>query len=430
MHALPVDIQNRFHAILFGLPELLPNKLLLNKKFTQQLYGTLLLEPYYTATDVKHVRTLLELLSQQVMPELKSVSDFASLEALLAKNSHEDHFEDKIRFALRYALQLFSKYDLMDTSTTALITQLKTWQRVNQFSDTEYPFIAGFVSWMGKNNFSPVSILYNLETVLKLKQWLSLEQWQDLNKVKTYDWYQFCRLNGKSIASQQKRWHGVKPLFYYLKATVNGGFKIPNVCLPSKQTQFVARHANSDEVDALWQALYSAHSQQVEPALMLFCVIGLGLNLKTLPLLKTTDNYNEWIYTEQRPKRQGQAQKKVIFPIQDSQAEAILKAYIKQRNFVKGHPYLFTTPYSVKNRCPVSTDYCQRRVQTFVQSVLGYPLPVNYIERGMLNSLAKRTTLFEFMAVTKVIPLGKQTRMMTWLQSNQQVAAGFIRAGG
>jgi hypothetical protein len=293
---------------------------------------------------------------------------------------------------------------------------LRVWRLVQQFPDTDYGFLVGLIQWFEEKGFSPRSMADTLQEYRKLTRWMvkrgiiSLGEVDNL-KLQRYLLGWAC---GQSNASKQKILGNLRAAFHYYQESVDGGYRIPDYVVKAPRPLGINVSAKSEEIDALWEALQAGHCSPMT-GLILVLIIGYGLPVRSLPLLRLTGKPGGLVYTERRPSRLGVMERWIQLDLQTPWLTRLWEAYLNQRKASPDYPYLFVSRHSQRRKKPVSVDFCQTQVQAEVEKILGYPIPANYLERGALKRLAQRTPLTDFMGKTEHIPLCRRSRLMYWL---------------
>jgi hypothetical protein len=219
------------------------------------------------------------------------------------------------------------------------------------------------------------------------------------------------------VSTCQKIGVHLQAFFDYYRERVDGRFPVFSL----SRFRAASGHgmdASSEEVQSLWGVLKEG-ALTAETALMLIFVLGMGLPLKVLPLLRLAEQPGTLIYDFQRPNRQGLNKYAVSLPLDEPWIESYWRDYLKQRSAPAEFSYLFTSRAAIKKRQPVSSDYCRRKLQTLIAEILGYPITVNRLERGSLKAMAGKLGLDAFLGRVQSVPLCKKTKFFIWLSANR-----------
>lgn len=420
---LPEDIRPYFEALCHGLEGLLPTKRVENKAFLLSLYEGLELEPRLTEPDRKHLKVIMAMAERVAFPPIHDVKTYCEAEAYLRQVCPQ-FSKKRIRLALEWALFLLARHGRVKGSLESLRVWLSVWRLVQVFKSIEQGFMSDFIGWMVQTGLSPQSIWGIIRETRKFKAWMEMNHIASIGHIGNLELqrYLLSRACNYKIASKQKFLGNLRTLFHYYKEAIDGGFIIPDYMLATARLVGVNVSANREEIDCLWTALEDGQLPAMA-ALMLVFVMGYGLPLKALPLLELSWELGCLTYTERLPCRQGELERLIRLDLSLPWLAAYWQAYMGDRE-AEGYPYLFVSSYGQRRKRPVSVDYCQRYVQAAVQSILGYPIPVNQMERGAIKAMANGCTVTEFMAKTEDIPRTKRTRLMAWLASRQSGAFG------
>jgi integrase len=415
MPTIPLAIQQYFDALAYGLDEVLPSCRVQNKHFLLSLYDALQGETSITEPDLAHLKTIKAMADNVVFPPVKDTKSCCEAEAYLVQTCPQLS-KKQIRLALQWAFLLLARHGQIQTDLPTVEQWLRIWRLIQTFHPLEQGFVSEAVRWMVSKSFSPRSILDTLREYRKLKQWMADHEFVSIGQIGNVEIHRYLlsRACGKSNASKQKILGSLRSLFHYYKEAVEGGYTIPNFSVPAPRPLGVNQSASSQEIERLWKAI---QTQQL-PAmagLMLVLILGHGLPLRALPLLKLTDQYDVLTYEERLPSRRGVQLREVCLNLNESWILSLGESYLATRNAPPDYPYLFSSGHGGKRKRPVSVEYCQRQVQTSVQGVLGYPIPANHLERGAIKQLARVNPLCRFMDLTSQLPKSRITLMMYWL---------------
>lgn len=412
MQRLPEAIQSYFESALYGLEALLPWGRIQNKPLLELVYQALLLEPAYTPTDIAHIQALITLADRFPIPVFIDSKSLIETEAYLLVVSCLP--QTQIRYCLEYLYFLLCRHGLIPDVLSQSRLWLSIWRVVQRFEPLAQGLVVDYIRWLCDQSFR--SIYDCVLELLKFQTWRTSQNPNTIEEVSNLTLAQYLEGRGKKLKpSTRKRALGnLRTFFHYYKTMVNGGYSIPELSVYAPTCLGLNQSANSLEVKKLLEILEN-NVLPPEEGLMLAFVLGFGLPLKALPLLRITSQPGRLLYHDQRPSRLGVIERVIQLPTETPWLNQLFLAYLQQRGVPPSYPYLFVTPYALKRLCPVSVEYCQGRVQSAIQKVLGYPLAVNHLERGAVKALARQLTLTDFMSQTQAVPLTRQTRMMYWL---------------
>lgn len=416
MKTLPQPIQQYFQGALFGLDALLPWGIRENTGFLSQVYQALSGESHYTEKDVKHLQTLMAIVDRVRIPIFTDAKSFIETETYILTACVELG-QTQVRYCLGYLYCLLSRHGLIREATDTARRWFRVWRVVQRFEPLTQGFVTDYIDWLCTKGFSVPSIYDCVLELFKFQDWMKQVGFESIEAVTEVDVIAYLKqkCHGGKNTSRQKHLSNLKPVFYYYKATVNGQYRIPEVTVYAPTMVGVNQSANSREIAKLLKAL-ADESLPTEGGLMLALVLCLGLPLKALPHLQF-DPFNHTVtYHAQRPCLLGTEERIVRVP---SEPPWLLEQLNQYKATPTSSPYLFTTRYALRRGCPVSVDHCQERVQSYIQRVLGYPIPVNYLMRGILKVMARQHHLPDFMARAQTFPLSRQTKLMYWLQHNK-----------
>ncbi len=413
---LTQSLHQYFQSSCYGMTLALPKMRQINRPFLTDVYEALSQEEHLTTFDLKHLKTLIKIADSVPLPKWRDLKSLVDTEVFLIKSLPEGQ-PKSIRYCLEYLYYLFSRHGMIQEEEKTSLW-LSIWRLTQRFSESEQDLITHFIFWMLQNKFSPISILDRLRAFQKFKLWLATQENNALNQMTAHRLSEYLSTQNYQCkaSTTQKLAVNLQTFFDFYREQINGALPIFSPYSIPSSTGF-GMAANSKEIEALWAALKSGKLPS-EQALMLIFIIGMGLPLKALPLLKLTQVSNKLVYTFQRPNRQGMSEHEIVIPVDEPWILIYWSEYLKTRVAPKTYTYLFTSLPAIKKRQPVSTDYCQRAIQHQVYDCLGYSLPANRLERGSLNNLARKLKLSIFMERIHNVPLSKRTKLMILL--NQQ----------
>jgi site-specific recombinase XerD len=418
MYHLPEALQSYFESALYGLESLLPWERVQNKPLLSSVYSALMAETAYTVVDIEHLKTLKSLADRITIPLFEDSKSLIEAEDYLLK-ACPDIPGHQIRYCLEYLYFLLCRHGLIEDDLSQTRLWLKIWRLVQRFEPLTQGLVSDYIRWLGEQSFSPSSTYDCVSELLKLQVWIKTQAINRIEDISDQTLAQYMEERGKKLkpTSRKRVLGSLKAVFYYYKAMVNGGYSIPEINVYAPTSLGLNQSANSLEISKLWEAL-EQNILPSEGALMIVLVLGFGLTVKALPLLRMTDQADVLVYDDQLPCRLGVSERLIKVPDEPPWLNRLFYKHLQKLKVGTTYIYLFETRYALKRNRPVSVEYCQRRVQQCIKAVLGYPLTVNYIERGAIKALARQLTLTDFMAQTARIPLSRKTRMMYWLQQN------------
>jgi site-specific recombinase XerD len=416
MSWLTKALQQYFDGAIHGLPELMPECRVQNRGFLCGVLQALQPEVNLTLTDIRHLETLIQLADSATIPALKTPRDLIDCEVYLFRACPRLSKKD-IRFCMRYIFRLLSRHGLTGTKSEQIDKWPDIWRIVRKFEPLEQTVIVDYIDWLERQGFSCRSVYDAILELYRLYQWMRRRKIKALEAFNDFKLqvYLSQRAKGQQETSKQRILSCIRPFMHYYKNAINGGYQIPTFIIHPRHAEGVNQSANSDEVSLLWEAIIDGQLSH-KASLLLVLIMGYGLHLKILPLLRLTDEPGKLAYRLVKSSRQGEVDRHLMLDLSEDWLSSIWETFLKDRADLKAYPYLFFTQLSIKNHKPVSVDYCQRLVQEAVKSILGYPISVNHLERGSLRAMAAQNLgIDNFMAKTEDIPLTKRTRLMYWL---------------
>lgn len=411
---LPEKVSQYFDSVCYGAVSLLPEARQANRPFLIGVFEALQQEKHLTSADIDHLETLMMLAERLQLPEWKDPRSLIESEVYLMRRFPE-FLPKKLRYCLEYLYYLLSRHGRIVLNPKASIWFL-IWRKVQRFPEREQPIVCDFIGWMLKNQFSPASIRDRVRELYGFSAWVDTQGLNSLDGLSESLALKYLHERGQSCKANTHQKIGVHLQAFcdYYRERVDG--RLPVFSLSrSHADSGHGMDANSEEVQTLWNALKGG-ALPAEPALMLVFVLGLGLPIKVLPLLRRTEISGKLAYEFQRPNRQGIQECSVSLPLEESWLAAYWGAYLKWRSAPEGFGYLFVSRAAIKKRQPVSSEYCRRLLQGLVAEVLGYPITVNRLERGSLRALAGRLDYGKFMERVQNVPLSNRTKLFIWLQ--------------
>jgi site-specific recombinase XerD len=419
---LTEPLQQYFHSVSHGLEPVLPLARLCNKPFLLNLFKALQAEPYLTAIDLNHIQSITVLADEQTLPPLETVKQLIEAEAYLI-NVCITLNPKRIKEALNYAFLLLTRHGFTTEDLTMFYWKRLTSRMLQHFDPLVQPFVTDWIDWMVSKQFAPRTILDCVREFLKLSQWMQVCNLTCIDQLDERRVYHYLTQQGKAkplnAKSKQRVYSNLASLFSYYKDGHNGGFTIPKISFKSGSVEGVNSSATSEEIAHLWGVLEGG-SLSAKAGLMLVLILGHGLPLKTLPLLRVTPEPGNLAYTLRLGCRRGEQERTLRLALNRPWLRDYWEAYqLDRANLVKQtakeSAYLFVSRFGVKRGLPVSVDTCQRDVQQAVKQALGYAIPVNHLERGSLKAMARQHSITQFMALSEPVPLTRKTRMMVWL---------------
>jgi hypothetical protein len=417
---LPDTTQAYFDALKNGLLSLLPSQRVKNQTFLLDIYAAVQSEKTITVYDLKHLNVIMTLSDQVTFPPVIDVKTYAQAEAFLIQACARFSYKD-IRYALEWAFLLLARHSQIVIDLPNVRKWLGIWRIVQNTPALEQGFLSDFIRWMESKKFGPRSISDIVREALKFKAWMNDNGLVSLNEVGNVELQRYLlnRAYGHANTSKQRVLGHVKTLLHYYKETINGGFILPDYTVRNSQMIGVNASANSKEIERLWEALEAGHFSAMA-GLMLVLILGYGLPLRALPLLRLTEQTGCLLWTERLPCRRGIGIREIQLALNTPWLARLWKCCQRERKTSSRYPYLFVSGYSKRRNCPVSFDYCQNAIQTATQSILGYPIPVNHLERGALKQLARRYPLTHFMRLTANLSKSRLVRMLYWLAATSE----------
>ncbi|MGE0201768.1 MAG: hypothetical protein AB7P76_12490 [Candidatus Melainabacteria bacterium] len=400
--------------LAYGMEAVLPPSRVHNGAFLLVVLEALEAEEHVTRNDCQHWQTIKVMADRVVLPALRDIQSLGEAEAFLIRVCPQ-LAKKEIRLALEWVFLLLARHGQVEADLERFRPWLTLWRRVQAFHTIEQGFLVDFIRWACEKGFSPRSLVDILREYQKLRHWMADKEIQGLSAIGNValSRYLLDRACGQSNAAKQKILGSLRSVFHYYKEVINGGYVVPDVTVSAPRILGVNQSASSEEVEWLFDAL-EAGQLPAMAGLMLTLVLGYGLPLKSLPLLCLTDQPGRLVYSDRRPSRGGMGECEMTLDL----TLPWLKHYWSGVTTSRTKGYLFISGHGGRRKRPVSGEYCQRAVQVAVNHVLGYPLPVNYLERGALKRLARQNTLLHFMVATSELPKSRLARMMYWLVQN------------
>ena len=419
MPPLPDCWSQYFSALSDGFEAVLPPYRVGNRALLLKLYHCLLDEPLLTVMDLKHLETVKAMADQVKIPSLGSIKACCEAEAFLIQICPTLP-ESETRWTIKWMGLLLARHGHITTKMNRIRTDFCIWRTVQTFHPVEQGFLVGLIDWLEQKQFAPGSIFGILKEYQKFKRWMVAQEIMSLEGVDSIvvQRYLLRRANGYAHTSKQKFLGSLRPVFYYYQEVINGGFRIPDVTVRTAHAFDISKSATHEDIQPLWQALEEGNQLPARSSLMLALILGYGLPLRALPLLEITSQPGQLLWQERLPCRRGIRDRIISLVLNRPWLAQLWETVTSNRRAQPGYPYLFTTGYGMRRKQPVSVDHCQQFVQDAVRKVLGYPIPVNHLERGALKRLARLHSLTRFMDLSAKAPKTKQTRMMVWLALN------------
>ena len=412
---LPVPLRRYADALVNGFQDLLPPFRLRNKAFLLTVLDCMEQEKGLTVLDHGHFSRIRAMADCVTFPPIQDVKSYAMAEVYLNQTCPQ-YSKKQIRLSLEWAFLLLARHGHVQADLETIRPWLLVWRMVQRFHPLEQGFLSDFIAWLSCLGFSPKSIGSSLREYQKFKAWMVSQDIGSLGAIRNIELqrYLLYRACGQQNGSKQKILGNLRAVFYYYKWRIDGGFTIPDYTVKAPRPLGVNVSASHQQISQLWEAI-EAENLPAMAGLMLALVMGYGLPLKVLSLLRLTDTPGRLAYTDRLPSRQGVREHAVLMNLQAPWLASLWRESLFQRNVSPDCPYLFTSGHGQRRKRPVSVEYCQKKVQEAVTRVLGYPIPVNHLERGAMKGLALEKPLSEFMSLTDQVPKTRLTRMMTWL---------------
>jgi hypothetical protein len=420
---LPASLKQYFEA-LNGLESVLPVNRLKNRPLLLRIYRALQQEATITATDLRHLKTLKTIADAVVIPPFTDAKGFVATEHHLCHGGLGLSGK-QIRYTLRAMAMLMARHEDLAESPETLRLWMPVWRELQRFATLEQPIMTGYVSWLLKQQFATETIRQSLRELVRFRHWLagvgtvnqtpvSLDT---LDERYLYD-YLTQRAQGCHQDSKARYWYHLKPFFHYLQEALDGGLRVPEVIAPQSNKVVGWSNVSSATIDRLWQALESGDAQG-DGALMLALVLGYGLPLKVLPLLRYDHQHGLSVvlhYNEQQQARLGVQERSISLDLTKPWLASLWAGVIAHRPG-NAMAYLFQSPYGHRRGVSVSTEHCARALKATVQAVLGYTLTPKALELATLNHKARHTPLPDFMAETDGLTKSKVSRLYISLRN-------------
>ncbi|WP_373530941.1 hypothetical protein [Vampirovibrio sp.] len=364
--------------------------------------------------DLEHLRTIMEMADRVAFPLIEDVKTFCQAEALLFQ-ALPNMGRYEIQLAMRWMLFLLARHGCLKVDLSTIQDGLLVWRGVQGLPANEKTFTEGFVYWMESKGFSLRSMTDILREARKFRAWMNGHGLNGLNEIGNLELqrYLLYRANGYKNSSKKEILGRIRAMLYYYQEAVEGGYRVPDYTVKAPRLLGVTESATSEEIEKLLDAL----THEALPAmagLMLVCVLGYGVPLKTLPLLKLAGEPGLLTYRERLPCRRGSVERFLSLDLSLPWIASYWRDWMAERE-EEGEAYLFTSGHGQKRGRPVSASHCHRVIQAITKAVLGYSIPVNHLERGALKRLARMTSLTQFMVLTSDLSKTRLTRMMNWM---------------
>lgn len=413
---LSASMRQYFEA-LHGLEAVLPPSRVQNKAFLLDLYDSIEQEDQLTAPDLKHLKLLMAMADRVVFPRIEDTKTYAEAEAFLFQ-AYPKVSKRQTHWALEWAFLLMTRHGRMKGDLETIRLWLAVWRMAQTFKPIEQGFVSDLIRWMGKQGFSPTSMRDILGEYRKFRAWMDGHGIASLGRIGNIQLQQYLleRACGYQNASKQKILSSLYAVLSYFKITIDGSYTMPNYTVKAPRQVGVNVSANSEEINRLWQALEDKELPAMA-GLMLSLIIGHGLPLKALPLLRMTDEQGRLVYTERLPCRMGKHKRFVSLDLSKTWTSYYWKEWTEKCS--KKSSYLFSSRHGQRRNKPVSFDFCQNAVKASIKSILGSCITVNQLERGAIKALAAGCSVSKFMSKTEDLPLSKQGRLMYWLALQQ-----------
>lgn len=408
-------IENYFCSVAHGLPCFLPGCRNQNRAFLLNLYEAFKREPRFTAYDLSHALIVLGMADRMTFPPITDVKTLAQAEAFLIQSLPRFN-RKKIRLALEWVFLLLARHDRVEADLSVIRPWLSIWRMVQAFHAVEQGFLSDCIRWMLSKEFAPRSILDILQEYRKFKTWMSSQCLDSLGQVGNAEIQRYLleRAYRQTNGSKGRILGNLRTVLHYYKDAIDGGFRLPDCTIKVSRMPGTESSARGDEIARLWDALQTRWFPAMA-ALMLALILSYGLSLRALPLLRMKEPTGRLLWTERLPCRRGVREQEIQLDLGMPWLADLWERVLRQRKTHSDYPYLFTSGHSRRRQRPVSVDFCQKAVQDAVQGVLGYPIPVNNLERGAFKRLARQKPLTEFMHLTAQAPKSRLTRLMYWL---------------
>lgn len=286
---LPVGVRQYFDALRDGLEALLPPCRVQNKAFLLLIQEALEAEPNITVFDGHHLKAILAMADQVVFPPIQDVKSCCEAEAWLIR-AYPKFRKTEIRWTMKWAFLLLARHGHIQADLATVEIGFRVWRWVQAFHSIEQGFLVDWVRWLESKAFSARSILSMLREYGKLKDWMRDHALSSLGQVDNIAIHRYLliRANGQKNTSKQRILANVRPLFYYYKEAIDGGAVVPDFSVPVKHALGVSASAAGKDIQVLWQAIQGQKIPAMA-ALMLTLILGHGLPLKALPLLRLKD---------------------------------------------------------------------------------------------------------------------------------------------
>lgn len=416
MVCLPDMFYPYFNALRYGLAGLLPASRIKNKALLLNLQEVLELEGRFTRQDRQHLNLILPMADQVAFPAIHDVKTCCEAEAFLIRACPQFH-KKPIRLALQWVFLLLARHGRIEADLANVAHWLRIWRRIQAFHSIEQGFMVDFIHWMLSKSFSPRSMTDIVREVHRFRHWMNRHKILSFGQIGDIELQRYLleRATGQKNGSKQRILGHLKSVLYYYQEAIDGGYPVPEYTLNTSRSLGVEASASNDDIERLEKAVEGGKLPAMA-GLMLTLVIGYGLPLKVLPLLELGWTPGTLSYLERLPCRRGEREQFITLDLSTPWLAEYWQACLMVRN-AHDCAYLFTSGHGQRRKRPVSAEYCQRTVQAAVESLLGYPIPINHLERGAMKRLARLTSITHFMTLTTDLPKGNLSRMMTWLVS-------------
>lgn len=378
-------------------------------------------EQQLTYKDMKQLMLILGIADRITLPKITDIQSLQKAEAQITSLFSEAS-RKAIAHALRWLYLLLARHGFAEIETSQFATWCRIWRVAQSPDPSEYEFNVGYIQWMQKNDFAPRTIELALFEYKRLRQWMLANGTPSISAIGNQELqkYMLFRAGGYKNTSKKRYLGNLRTVFHYYREVIDSCYSIPTYSAVSPNPLGINQAAHSFEIEAIWSQL-EAGGIPAMAALMLLLLIGYGLPVKALPLLQLTEQPGRLTLTMQAPSRKGLDKREVAIDLNTAWLALIWESYLKTRQtaYPESH-YVFFSKRSIRTGRPVSTNWCEDKVNQAIKSILGYGIPLSYLQRGSIKRLAREKPLSEFMRLTEPVPKSRMMRMFYWKVENKK----------
>lgn len=407
MKSLPRDLENFFHASINGFELLIGENRKRNKAFIAKVFYCLLQERGFSKKEIEHLRSFKQLADLITIPEFHDAKSLIGVQKYLRQCQHLPQAVN-YRYLLEYLFFLLCRHGEIAANLQDIRTELHIWELAHEFKLSEQGLMADYIHWLEANSFSRRSILDSLSELRKFCSWLESSgltfERASNDRLRVY---LTKRALKHKTSSKQRILSNIRPFLSFYKEALNPTFCLPSMTIQVQRNRTPYNQLSSEHIQTLMKAI--AHeNHQHEAALMLCLLIGYGVPLKCLPVLRRENDLLKYTYRCQS--RTGE-QVVHIPVIQGTVLENLILGYRREISL----PYLFQSRTSKKKRKPIGVGYCQAVIQEYISGILGFEVTAMQAYRDCLRDRARNKRLTQFIDDTALYPFRVGTKLYYWL---------------